>query len=434
VIGRPFSEFVHPDDLPAIAESWERLKLGKMEPSVFRVFDGHGCVRHVRTSSRPHFEHGLFSGATCSMADITELVEAEQALRESEEKYRTLFEQSVDAVSLAAPDGEILEANASWFSLFGYEKEDLATANARNLYADPSQRDDFLKRIATSDTLTDELLMRHKNGTVLDMARTVKVRRGRDGALIGFQSVFHDISQQKKATEALKDSEQRMRELAEHLEDTRERERTAIARDLHDQVGQSLTALRFDLETTRKQVQAESRPSAAALSDCIEMVDRLAEDVRSLSTELRPGMLDDLGLCAAIEWYAGRFSERTAIACELSLPENDSDLSPTHSVATYRVLQELLTNVARHSHATIVKVRMERISGNLFLTVEDNGKGIDKKHLDSKTSLGLMGIRERIRPLGGEMLIESTRAKGATVVVRLPLQQSDSPPTSGRSD
>jgi len=421
VVGRPFADFVHPEDLPSIAESWERLKRGQMEPSVFRVVDGYGKVRHVRTSSRPHFEHGLFAGAVCTMADITSLVQTEQAMRESEEKYRTLFEQSVDAVSLAAPDGKILEANAAWFSLFGYSQDDLSSVNARHVYAVPSDRDEFLKRITASDMLKDEIKMRRKDGTVLDIARSVKVRSARDGTLIGYQTVFHDITEQKKAEEILKGSEHRMRELATHIENAREEERTAIARNLHDQVGQGLTALRFDLDTTRQRVQAESPEAAATVAGCIEMVDMLAEEVRSLSTELRPGMLDDLGLCAATEWYVGRFSDRTAIPCELTLPEDNSDLTPSHSVVMYRVLQELLTNVARHSQATRVKVRLERVDGNLILTVEDNGKGIDRRHVQSKDSLGLLGIRERIRPLGGGMIVGGVRGKGTTVMVQMPL-------------
>ena len=430
IVGRAFSDFVHVDDLPHIAESWERLRRGTMEPSVFRVYDSAGKVRHVRTSSHPHFEYGLFAGATCSMVDITELVETEQALRESEEKYRTLFEQSVDAISLAAPDGRIMEANEAWFNLFGYTKEDLATINARDMYATPSERDHFLKRISATDVVTDEVDMRRKDGAPLNIARSVKVRRGSGEEVVGYQTVFHDITQTRRADQALRDSELRMRELAAYLEEAREKERTAIARDLHDQCGQGLTALRFDLETIMKGLRAADSQASVHLADSIKLIDRLAEEVRSLSAELRPGMLDDLGLCAAIEWHVGRFSERTAIPCELSLPEDDSAVSPVHATAVYRILQELLTNVARHSQATRVRIRLERSDGNLVLTVEDNGKGIDKKCIESKESLGLLGIRERVRPLGGGVVIGSTRGKGTTVVVQLPLVQSDMPPAN----
>jgi signal transduction histidine kinase len=221
-----------------------------------------------------------------------------------------------------------------------------------------------------------------------------------------------------------------MRELAAYLEEAREKERTAIARDLHDQCGQGLTALRFDLETIMKGLRAADSQASVHLADSIKLIDRLAEEVRSLSAELRPGMLDDLGLCAAIEWHVGRFSERTAIPCELSLPEDDSAVSPVHATAVYRILQELLTNVARHSQATRVRIRLERSDGNLVLTVEDNGKGIDKKSIESKESLGLLGIRERVRPLGGGVVIGSTRGKGTTVVVQLPLVRSDMPPAN----
>ena len=426
VVGRPLSDFVLQEDLPRIAQSWERLRRGIMEPAVFRIRDASGRVRHVRTSCRPHFEEGIFDGATCSMADISWLVEVEAALRESEEKYRMLFEQSVDAISLTAPDGRILDANQAWFRFFGYKPADLTKLNARDSYARPSERDDFLKLIATSDLVTDEVTVRRKDGALIDVARSVKVRRGQDGEVVGYQSVFHDITQQKQAVVALRESEHRMRELAGHLENAREKERTALARDLHDQCGQGLTALRFDLETTMQRLRTTDSQSAAYLADSVRLVDKLAEEVRSLSAELRPGMLDDLGLCAAIEWHVGQFSERTAIPCELSLPEDDADMSASEATAIYRILQELLTNIARHSQATRAKVRLGRNGTHLVLTVEDNGKGIDKRHINSNDSLGLLGIRERVRPLGGGMVIEGKRGKGTAVVVQLPIEQSDS--------
>ena len=217
VVGRRFTEFVHPEDLPAIAQSWARLVKGVMEPSDFRVFDAAGRVRHVRSSSRPHFKEGVFSGAICSLVEITDRVEAQQALRESEQKFRELFEQSVDAINLVSPDGRILEANPAWFRLFGYTPEDMSSYTARDAYADPDGRARFLELIALQDRVEDEIQFKRKDGTVFDCHRIVTVRRAPDDSVIGFQTVFHDITETRKAERALRESEERFRTVLKAL-------------------------------------------------------------------------------------------------------------------------------------------------------------------------------------------------------------------------
>ncbi|MBN1856757.1 MAG: PAS domain S-box protein [Dehalococcoidia bacterium] len=930
IVGRRFTEFVHPEDLPSIAQSWERLVLGIMEPSDFRVSDAEGRVRHVRSSSRPLFENGVFMGATCSLVEITARVEAEQSLQNSERKYRELFEQSLDAVSLAAPDGRVIEANPAWFRLFGYAPEDIAHLNARDMYAVPTDRDTFLSNIsmqgylkddevpmktkdgrslhilrsviarhapdgeiigyqtvfrdithskaaeqalreseekyrelfeqsvdavnlvtpdgrlleanpawfrlfgytpedissytasdayvepdgrarflqaiASQDHVEDESKFRRKDGTIFDCHRIVTVRRSPDGGIIGFQTVFHDITESKAAERALREREQqyrqlfdqsiapiclitvdgnlieandawfnllgysredtasfnaanlfpspemrpdfvqlllrngsldnyespvktkdgrlidivrsisvryhadgsilgfqtvmrdiseqkkaerqriesakrfhtlfnlsrdatylmspdgrltevnqawldlfgytrddvnqlnlfnlfadgteagapifaelenrgmvtgadvrllkrdgttmecicdmvlhqvedgqvvaiqgatrdvteqrraeralresearfrtlsenlddtvarldrdcrmlyvnpaldrlsgvphqdmvgrclsdfsglsqetlnatrdaimhvfasgrplsgsmdvqthggqrsidwhmsperdddgviqtvlmhlhditdlrqtqeklrlageRLRELSGHLQDAREQERTALARDLHDNIGQGLTALKFDLMSLKKQLrqEADREDAISKVDNVAAMVDSLALDVRHLSTELRPGMLDDLGLCAAIEWQVGSFVERTGIQCGLSLPENDEQIPPNIAIVLYRVLQELLTNIARHSKATAARASLSMNEDSVTLEIADNGVGISSGGVETPHSFGILGIRERLRPINGRFTISGKRHKGTVAAVHVPLARRGEKP------
>jgi len=180
--------------------------------------------------------------------------------------------------------------------------------------------------------------------------------------------------------------------------------------------------LRFDLAAVRNRINKDTGEARTAIENAIQMVDGLAADVRRLSSELRPGMLDDLGLCAAIEWHVGQFSERTGVACEISLPEDDSGIDSRVNTAAYRVLQELLTNVARHADATRVTIHMKREHGALSLTVRDNGRGISKRQLRSKESLGILGMRERIKSLGGDLTISGERGRGTTATVKIPIE------------
>ena len=151
------------------------------------------------------------------------------------------------------------------------------------------------------------------------------------------------------------------------------------------------------------------------------MVDALALDVRHLSTELRPGMLDDLGLCAAMDWQLSSFAERTGVQCELSLPENDALIPPSHAIVLHRILQELLTNIARHSKATSARASLSMSEDSITLEIRDNGIGITSTVIDGNQSFGIRGMTERLRPLDGVITISGKRHKGTIVKVNIPL-------------
>ena len=234
---------------------------------------------------------------------------------------------------------------------------------------------------------------------------------------------IHDVTQLRHAQRELEESQQRLKKLTRHLQESRENERGALARDLHDHFSQSLTAIQLDLLAVRQRV-AEDATTSRKLDETMEMLEALAADVRRLSTELRPGMLDDIGLRAAIEWQVNEFTERTGIVCEMNLLEDDSAVSLPVATGVFRVFQEALTNIERHASATRVRVSMECSDEMLVLTVTDNGRGIGKRQLRSRKSLGILGMKERVGVLGGEIRIDGTPGKGTTVEVRVPLRGS----------
>ena len=240
------------------------------------------------------------------------------------------------------------------------------------------------------------------------------------------QGILLDITEQKEAEEQLKTSRQQLRHLAAHIETVREEERTWIAREIHDELGQSLTGLKMELSWLEKKMIHTSHPISTPLlleklESMKELVDTTISSVRRIATQLRPGILDSLGLIAAIEWQAMDFQARTGIECKFALLPDSTVLDEKRSSAIFRIFQEILTNVARHANATGVSTSMREEAGNLILEVEDNGRGITEEEKSNVRSLGLLGMKERANLLGGEVRILGSNGHGTTVTVRIPV-------------
>jgi PAS domain S-box-containing protein len=219
--------------------------------------------------------------------------------------------------------------------------------------------------------------------------------------------------------EAERAAREQLRDLASYLQTAREEERTHIAREIHDEFGQVLTALKMDLSWLSKRLPAKTDlpQKIEAMSD---LVDSAIQTVRHVATELRPGLLDDLGLVAALEWQAQDFTDRTGIECELHLGEEELILDRDLSTDLFRIFQETLTNVARHAQATKVQVELASTPDELVLMVRDNGQGITENQISDPKSLGLMGMRERVRFRGGNIVFRGVPGQGTTVTVRFP--------------
>jgi len=220
--------------------------------------------------------------------------------------------------------------------------------------------------------------------------------------------------------EQVQAAREQLRDLAGYLQNAREEERTQIARGIHDEFGQMLSALKMDLSWLSKRLPADQPHLAETASAMSDLIDSTIQIVRRVATELRPGLLDDLGLAAAMEWQAEEFTERTGIDCDLYLGDEEIVLDRDLATAIFRIFQETLTNVARHAEATEVHVELEDTPGELVLIVRDNGKGITESQASHPRSLGLIGMRERARSWGGEVAFQGVPGRGTTVTVRIP--------------
>ena len=245
-----------------------------------------------------------------------------------------------------------------------------------------------------------------------------------DGHRIFFHMVT-DISDRKKAEEQLRTANEQLRNLSRHLESIREEERTHLAREMHDKLGQILTGLKMDMSWMAKRLPEGEMPLLEKIKTINGLIDEAVQTVKRIATELRPGVLDHLGLAAAIEWQTQELEKHAEIKFEFKSSHNDVALDRGRSTAIFRICQEALTNIVRHAGATRVTVTLKEGPDRVILKVRDNGKGIGKEQLSDPKAFGIIGMKERARSWGGEVEISSLPGKGTTVTVSIPLAKKD---------
>lgn len=277
------------------------------------------------------------------------------------------------------------------------------------------QRNDEIGTLANSFNNMAEDLGRHrKHLEVLVEARTAALASANE-------QLQQEIADHTRAKEELKQSQEQLRDLASHLQHVREEERSRIAREIHDELGQALTALKMDVHWLGLRLPTDQPVQMNKIKSMSGLIDTTVQAVRRISSELRPGLLDDLGLTAAIEWQAQEFCGRAGLRCEIRSEPEDIILDQPRSIALFRIFQEALTNIVRHAQATRVQIILEENPETVAMEIRDNGKGITAEKLAASKSFGILGIRERVHSLGGELRISGAPHQGTIVHVSLPL-------------
>ncbi|MGD9249613.1 MAG: ATP-binding protein [Desulfobacterales bacterium] len=241
------------------------------------------------------------------------------------------------------------------------------------------------------------------------------------------QTLQMRIEREEQAKAFLKESREQLRQLSAYQNDVREQERIRIAREIHDQFGQSLTILKMDLAWMKRHLSTVDSAVDEKLAAMLRLILEAMDNLHDVTSELRPVILDDFGLAAAIEWQAETFRRRSGIGCRLQNNGYEPELTKDQATALFRIFQELLTNIIRHAEADDVIVRLEKHDGGIMLQVTDNGRGITEDEIDSPHAFGLLGIRERLHPLGGWVVFEGRPGQGTRVTIRLPLHQEGGP-------
>lgn len=393
--------------------------------------DAEADLLHKNGTRTPYYFKAIrleYDGRPCLLGtgiSVTEKKKAEEELKLSEQKYRLLFHSNPLAMwMLSLPDYHIIEANESALIQYGYTREEFLAMDVYRLR--PKEDLDRFKQYVDTGFRGIHYagIWRHqkKDGTIIyvNIVTHDTWYEGKPVRLV----LANEVTERYLAEERLKESYESIKRLTEHLNSVREQERLHIAREIHDELGQLLTVLKMDVSWLNKKLQAAPEPVREKLADLISLLDTTVKTVRRISSELRPSLIDDLGLVAAMEWHVEEFQKRSGIDCQARLPEKEFNLSDNVKIGLYRILQESLTNVARHSQAKKVTVKLQKTDNQLILTVEDDGIGFDEAKRNKKT-LGLVGARERAEGLGGSYSIQGFPGQGTRVQVAIPYSEQD---------
>jgi PAS domain S-box-containing protein len=362
------------------------------------------------------------------------------ALGESEQRFRQIAENIHEVFWLIdMVEQTMLYVSPAYEAVWGRSRESLyREPGSFSVAIHPDDRPRVLTIIESDREQGFEVEYRvvRPDGSIRwiwDRGFPIKDESGRFYRVAG---IAENITARKLAEEKLKATSEQLRALAARLRSAREEEGARIAREIHDELGAALTSLRWDLEASDKLLaESATRPEIPALrkkiTAMLEQTETTINIVRRIASELRPGVLDKLGVTVAIRWHAQQFQARTGIVVHCDCPLDDVKLNQEQSTAVFRIFQEALTNILRHAHATRVAVTMVEEADTLMLTIRDNGKGITEDKKSGPLSIGLLGMRERAHLIGGEIDITGVEGEGTAVTVRLPIVRAGRPVADG---
>ncbi len=357
-------------------------------------------------------------GISVYYRDITEKKNAEEELLKSEFRYRSLIEQASDGIFISDKNGKYLAVNSSACKMLGYSYGEMLTLSIGDLISKKDQKEKPIQYEALREgkSVISERRMIRKDGSFVTVEISSKMLPNGD-----FQGIARDVTERKKAEEKLNLSHQQMRNLAAHLQSVREEERVRIAREIHDELGQQLTGLKMDVSWLDKKLPQVNPGIREKVSEMLLLLDETVKTVRRISTELRPGILDDLGLMAALEWQSSEFEKRSNIRCKFVSGFSEERFDKAIATSIFRIFQEALTNIARHSGATEVNAELKAEADHILLLISDNGKGFNVDETKSKMTLGILGMEERALVMHGELTIHSEPGKGTSIRVEVPI-------------
>ena len=412
---------IHPEDLTGAMEAWRvRMVAGELYEHEMRLRRADGEYRWFLVRTAPlHDERGKIIKWFGSSFDIEDRKQAET-------QSRVLIDAIPHQIWSGPADGTLDYCNDRWRSYTGLELEDLRGQGWQAiLHSEDEERvlAAWTESVANGTPYEQEERHRGADGRYRwFLCRGVPMRDA-EGRIRRWYGTNTDIEVQKAALEALRRNEQQLHALVGRLNTIREDEAKRIARELHDDLGQKLTALNMEIADLERKLTDVTPPQRAQFDHMHSVVNSTIKSVQQISGELRLAQLDILGLAAAIDWQMKEFSRRSKILSNVTCLDEITNLSDAQRTAVFRILQEALTNVVRHSRATQVEISLQASPGQLALKIRDNGRGVTADELNARSSIGILGMRERAQIVGGAVTITGEIGEGTTVLVVIPLEQ-----------
>jgi len=362
--------------------------------------------------------------------DITRLKDAEHALRESEEKFRTIVETAPNLITISNEKGENVYVSPNCKEITGYSQKEIQGRVRWWVHKDDIEKARKLFDLAHKEGTgykNFEYKAVKKNGKIWYASSSWNSMKDENGEVKGVVLETIDITEKKQAEKQLKKSREQLRQLSIHLQSVREEEQERISRKIHDEIGQMLVGLQMNLSWLSEKISPEEEELRRKIIYLQERTEESIDMVEKIASELRPRMLDVLGLKEAIRWHLQELKETTGIQSVYKFIPANISLDTNYSTVLYRLFQESLANIVRHSKATRVTVFLKKDQKMLHFKIEDNGIGITREQIDSPDSFGIMGMQERVHNLNGEISIRGNPDKGTQIQIKLPLKNPEKP-------
>jgi PAS domain S-box-containing protein len=421
---------VYPEDREWLQKGWQsKTKMKEESLSEYRLIDKAGNIRWVNGRAVPVFKNdGSINSYIGIILDVTERKTVEERIINSEESKRLILNSALDAIVIIDATSKIIFWNPQAEKVFGWTEaevigKELTETIISAVYAEAHlQGMRHLLQTGEGPMLNRlvELTARNKAGLLFPIEMSILPVSQESGK--SFCAFIRDITKRKKAESSLQESSEQLRELSRHLQKAREEERLHIAREIHDELGQQLTGLKLSLAWLQKKADPENLVKAK-FDETLSLLDDTVKSVRRITSELRPSLIDDLGLNAALDWQVAEFGKRMDIEIEYTNSFDDVDINPDISIGLFRILQESLTNIAKHALATKIKINISHVNDAVHLVVADDGKGFNTTVKQHQLTFGLIGIKERISMLQGKCHVFSEPGSGTKIEVNIPLKK-----------
>jgi len=413
--------YSNPDDRKKVLEILDEC--GFMAPTEFELNRRNGEKFWALVSAKCVKDStGKLLYLQADHIDITDRKKLEKEMYSASLYARNLIEASLDPLVTISAEGKITDVNHATENITGIPRESLIGSDFADYFSDPLKARKGYKKVFSEGVVKDyPLTIIHKNGKEIDVLYNATLFMDEAGKVQGVFAAARDIAELKKIEEELRKSKELLEKLNQHLIEVRDNERNEIALNLHDDLGQKLTAINLDIAWLKSRIGVQTKSVREKFEEMSSMIKETVESIRETSSLLRPAILFDLGLIPAFISQLGKFEKQTGIKCHLNFKPDEFKIEDSMALILYRILQESLTNIARHSEASATEIELVILKNKIEMIIEDNGKGIAKDKVNSLESMGIAGMKERVKSANGKIIIRGETGAGTQIKVIIPL-------------